>query len=446
MNFSQLLGIIRAAWVSIVAMTLVAALVAYGFASSLPKEYTAKARVMLNVGNSDPTQFSQLSRNTYTNYIGTQLSLVGYDGVLRDVVTRLGWPSDPAVVTAWEQATGGKGDLTTWASRRLAGNVAARQFEDSAIVEIYYTAESIDVAKTIVAMIRTAYIADDLRLRVAAARRASAWNRTAAAQAFAKLREVENERAAFVRTNAIPIDRSEGSLEMQVLGKSRLASIPTMPTTLTPITTASMTRLKNQLDSLDAQIAVIGEQRGPSDPVTLSLIASRDQIRTQLAQETDFARAGENATDAQITTNRALRDREYVEARLRVLDRAPLYDKLARMNRELALRTKLYTNAEQRVREFDSIAAAPSGLIVIGDVIADDDMVFPNIPLAVGLASGLGLALGIGMALLGEMMRRMVRGAEDLHFYSGVPVMAVIASSAPRKKLFGRFGQLRRAT
>lgn len=446
MNFSQLLGIIRAAWTSILAMTVVAALVAYALSSSLPKAYTAKARVMLNVGNSDPTQFSEVGRYGAASYIGTQIRLVGNEAVMRDVVTRLGWPSDPAVINAWEASTGGQGDVTKWAAARLAGNVQARPFEDSAIVEIYYTAESVDAAKTIVGLIRTAYIANDLRLRVEAAQRASAWNRTVAAKALIKLHEAEAERIAFMRANQIEIDRSDESLEMKELSMLRLSSIPTTPTSLGPVGSAAMSRLKSRLDSLDTQIAVFSEGRGPNDPVTLNLTALRDQVRDQLAAETAFARAGTAASDSQIVANRELRDREYLEARLRVVDRAPVYDKLAMLDREIALRTRLYTDAEQRVKEFDSIAAAPSGLIVMGDVIADDDMVFPNVPLSVGLAAALGLALGIGMALLGEMLRRMVRGPEDLHFYSGVPVMAVIASNAPRKKLFGRLGRLRRAT
>ncbi len=445
MNLSQLLAILRAAWVSIAAMVVVASLVAFAFSSSLTKEYTAKARIMLNVGNVDPTQYSALKRNTEISYISTQIRLVGDDGVMREVVTKLGWPSDPGVISAWEEATGGRGDITTWAAHRLAAGVAAQQFESSSIIEIFYTAQSVDAAKTIVAMIREAYIANDLRLRVDAARKASSWNRTIAAQSLVALRAVEAKRAAFVRANQIPIDSSNGSLEMLELSALSAAAVPSKSTTLTPTITSTMTALKRRISDLDEQIAVFAADRGPSDPVTINLSGLRDRLRTQLVRETDFANAGTSATDAQIVANRAQRNRDYLEARLRLLDRAPLYDQLASLDREITLRTRLYVSAEQRVKDFDAVAAAPSGLIVLGDTIASDDMVFPNTPATVGLAAALSLALGIAIVLLGEMMRRMVRGAEDLEFYSGVPVMAVIAVAPPRK-WFGRLGRLRAAT
>ncbi|UAJ10295.1 hypothetical protein [Polymorphobacter megasporae] len=445
MSLAQLWAIFRAAWLSIAAMVVVASLTAYLFSSSLPKAYSAKARVMLNIGNSDPTQYSALGAKTEDTYIATQIKLVSDDAVMRDVVTKLGWPTDPAVISAWEQSTGGMGDVTNWAAARIRGNVAAVPFEDSSIIEIYYSAESVDTAKAIVALIRTAYIDNDLRLRAEAARKASSWNRTVAAQALIALQKSEAERAAFLKANDIPIDTSNGSLETRELTALRAQTIPAEMGSIDPPTTPLMGKLKNNIAALDAQIAVMTADRGLSDPVMQSAMAQRDVLRTQLAHETDFANAGNNATDAQIAANRVLRDRQYLEARLRILDRGPVYDKLAAIDRDLALREKLYKNAAQRVQDFEAVAAAPSGLQVIGDVIANDDMIYPNIPLTVGLAAGISLGLGLAIALFSEMLRRMVRGADDLEFYSGVPVMAVIASTPPAKSWFRRFGRLRPA-
>ena len=59
-----------------------------------------------------------------------------------------------------------------------------------------------------------------------------------------------------------------------------------------------------------------------------------------------------------------------------------------------------------------------------------------------GLGAGLSLGLGIGLAMLGEMIRRMVRSSADLEFYSGAAVLAVIAASAPKRRR-GRLGALR---
>ncbi|MGI4878108.1 MAG: Wzz/FepE/Etk N-terminal domain-containing protein [Janthinobacterium lividum] len=438
MSLAQLWAIFRAAWLSIAGMVVAASLAAYLFSSSLPKEYAAKARVMLNIGNNDPTQFSALGQKTEDSYIATQIRLISDDAVLRDVVTKLGWPSDPGVVSAWEESTGGAGDVTSWAAARLKGNIEAHQFEDSSIVEIYYTAQSVEIAKAIVALIRTSYIDNDLRLRVEAARKASAWNRTVAAQTLVALRKAEANRAAFLKANDIPIDTSNGNLETRELTSLRSLSVPAEGPLEEPVITSMMNKAKQKISDLDAQIAVMSADRGSSDPAMQTAVSLRDVLRAELARETDFANASGHATDALTAATRVLRDKQYLEARMRILNRAPVYDQLAAIDRDLALRVKLYTNAAQRVLDFDVVAAAPSGLQVIGDVIANDDMIFPNTPLTVGLAAGISLVLGLAIALFSEMMRRMVRGAADLEFYSGAPVMAVIAETPPPKRRFGR--------
>ena len=397
---------------------------------------------MLDVGNEDPNQFSLLQKDTEAAYIGTEMRLMTDDGVLRQVVTKLGWPDDPAVMAAWQAATGGVGDITLWVGHRLAGNISARPFEGSSIVEIYYTAQSVDIAKAIVAEVRTAYIDNSLRLRAEAARKASAWNRTEAAQALSRLQRAEAERVAFLKANSIPIDSSDGNLEMRELTRARIDSGPSSYGAEGPVTTSTMQYLERRIAAIDAQIAVTSQERGPNDPSTVMMNVIRDGLKAQLARETAFAQAGENATEAQIAANRAARANQYLAARLRVLDRAPLFDRLAAIDRELTLQTRLYEQAAARVQDFDNVAAAPTGLKVIGDVIADEDPVFPNIPLAVGLGAGLSLGLGIGLAMLGEMIRRMVRSSADLEFYSGVPVLAVIAASAPKRRR-GRLGALR---
>ena len=443
MNFAQLFAILKASAWSIVMMVVVGAGVAWMLASSQSNQYVAKARVMLNIGNTDPTQMSAINSKSQDSYINTEMRLVADDAVAREVVEKLGWPNDPRVIAAWQASTGGTGDIETWLGRQLSANIFVHRLEDSSIVEIYYQAPSVDTAKQIVALVRTAYIDNSLRLRSTAARRASSWNATVAAKALTELRRVEAERNKFLTANQIPIDSSNGSLEMRELTMTQAGSMNSSGMVMPPSFSPQVTRLRNGLAALDAEIAV-RKLNGDNNPATLAAMVQRDQMAAQLARETSFAQAGAGATAAQAEANRQLRGSQYLAARMRVLDRAPLYDQLAQLDREVALKTSLYQAAIQRVTNFDTIAEAPSGMNIIGDIIADDDPVFPNVPLAVGLAAAASLGLGIAVALLGEMLRRMVRGAEDLRFYSQVPVLAVISHTRlPRHK---RRWSFRRAT
>ncbi len=431
MSLAQLWATLRAAWLRIALMVVVAASVAFALASALPKQYSAKARVMLNIDNTDPNQFSALRRGMADGYIGTEMRLVADDAVTRDTVTRLGWPDSPPVISAWQDATGGTGDVAAWAAHQIAGNIGVQQLEDSAIIEIYFSSSSLEAAKQIVAVIRSAYIDQSQKLRAAAARRASAWNRTQAARALTAVQTAETARAAFVTANRIAVDTPVGGLDYQAQQTALMqaatngnASLPAAPAD------GTVDRLKRQLDTLDGEIAVL-RLRGEANPATVALEAQRESTAQQIEREKAVVLSGPSATVGQIGLVRAQRDADYLKARLNLIDRAPLYDELARFDRDVAMKVKLYNAAVARVADFDQVAAAPSGLRVIGDVIASDDPTYPNVPGLTALAAGASLALGVAIAVLAELGRRQVRGVEDLAFATGAPVLAIIARGAP---------------
>ena len=434
MSLTQFWASIRAAWLMIVLMVVVASSITFALASALPEQYTAKARVMLNINSNDPMQYSALKRGTQAAYIATEIHLITDDAVMRDVVTKLGWPDNPQVISEWQSATNGVGDITAWAAAQIARNVAARELEDSSIVEIYYASSSLEAAKQIVGIIRTSYMEQSQKLRADAARRAAAWNRTQAIRALDILQAAETARAAFVKANQIAVDTPAGGLDyqMQLAALGADASrIATSSSEAAPNATAET--LRRRLDALDAQIAVF-RLRGEQNPATVALEAERATMAQQLARETAVTQGGSGATADQIGLVRAQRDADYLAARLHLLDRSPLYDKLAAMDRDIALKTRRYNAAAYRVASFDTVAAAPSGMQVIGDVIANDTSSYPNVPLMTAIAAGASFALAIAMALLGDLMRRRVRDPEDLRFFASAPVLAVIAATPPPRR------------
>ena len=441
MSLAQFWATLRAAWLSIALMVVVATGVAGYVAAGLPKQYTAKARVMLNIDNPDPTQFSALQRGTTSSYVATQMRLAADLGTTRVVAEKLGWPDSPQVIAAWQAATGGKGDPTTWAAHLLSQGIAVQQLEDSSIIEIYYSSSSLEVAKQIVAVIRAAYIEQDLKLRVEAARRAAAWNEAQATRALAALQHAEAARVAFMTANQIPLDTARGGLDYAAQATTMANSLAAANATGRAVATPedpAVTRLRRRLDGLDAEIAVVRLRGGDASPALVALTTQRTEVAQQLARELAVGSAGGGATTAQIDAVRQQRDADYLAARLRLIERAPLYDRLAALDRDIALKTQRYAAAAARGANFATVAAAPSGLQVIGDVIASDDPSYPNITLMMAVAAGASFALATALALVGELVRRQVRGAEDLHFFAAVPVLAVIARDPPPHGRFAR--------
>ncbi len=437
MSGSQFLAALRANWLRIALMVLVATGVAFAFGEYQPRQYTAKARVMLNVDNPDPLQYSVLARGMEASYIGSEMHLVTETAVMKNVVTKLGWPDNPQVISAWQAATGGAGDVATWAAAQLAPAIAVRPLEDSSILEIYYAANSVEAAKEIVAIIRSAYIEESDRLRVEAAKRAAAWNRTQATRALTELRAAEATRAAFVTANRIPIDTPRGGLDYQehmaATMQSAVPGVGGQATAVDPV----VARLKRQLDAIDMALA-LPQDRGEQNPTTLALRAQRATIAQQYERELAVQRAGGDAPSALIGLVRQQRDAEYLKTRLNLISRAPLYDRLAELDRDVQLKTMHYNLIASRVANFEMAAAAPSGLRVIGDVIATDDPSYPNIPLMMGIAAASSLAFAVMLTLIGELRRRQVRTPEDLLTSTDAPILAVIAPS-PRQRRRRRF-------
>jgi succinoglycan biosynthesis transport protein ExoP len=442
MSLAQVIATLRAAWLRIAMMVIVAVGVAAVVVADEPKQYTAKARVMLNIQNTDPSRYSVAKKGIAGGYIGTEMRLMVDDAVTRQVVTALGWPDNPQVVAAWQASTGGAGDVTTWAAHRIGASIAPRQLEDSSIIEINYSSSTLDAAKEIVALIRTAYIDQSQRLRVEAARRASAWNRTEAANALKVVQTAEAARAAFVTANGIAVDSPEGGLEYQAQVYALRSSLATDDTSTGANTrfNASADRLAQRLDALDAQIAV-QRLRGEANPATVMLQAQRAATAQELAREKAVAAGGAGVTGGTIGLVRAQRDAEYLKARLAVIQSAPLYDRLAQLNRDVKLKTARYQAATERVANFDSVAATPSGVRVIGDVIASPDPSYPIIPLIIGIAAGTSFALAVTFALIAELTRQQVRGVADLTATVAAPVLAVIAD-APAGRRWSRWRRL----
>jgi uncharacterized protein involved in exopolysaccharide biosynthesis len=433
MSLAQLWATFYAARWRILLMVAVATGVAFYLAEGLPKQYTAKARVMLDSGNPDPAQFSELKRLTEGDYIGTQMRLAAGDDVARAVVDKLGWPDNPQVIAAWETATGGVGDAAKWAAGQLKQNIGVQPIEDSSIIEILYTSSSPEAAKAIVGQIRTAFIEQNLKVRADAARRAALWNATEAKAALAELRKAEAARSAFMAENRIELDTAKGGLDYTAQTTAMMNSVGALGAAVAAAPAAedpAVTRLREQLNTLDAEIAVL-RLKGEENPMTVTLIARRDLAAQQLAREVAVTTAGPRASDAQIGAVRQQRDADYLAARLRLIDRAPLYNRLSSLDREVALRTQRYNAIAAHAASFAEIAAAPSGLNVIGDVIASDDPAYPNIPLILAIAAGSSFALASALALVGDLVRRQVRGPEDLLFYADTPVLAVIPRDPP---------------
>ena len=435
MSLSQLWRILLAWRWTILAMMLTSVAVALLSAQTLPKRYTARARVLLDLFNADPNQFIYVSRDAIKPYIGTQIRLISEYDVTGQVVDKLGWLNDPNVMAAWQNATGGVGDPRRWAAARIADNTYATTVDGSSILEIGYSATDPQYAARVAELLREAYISQTLANRAAMAERSAVWSEKRDRKATEVLKAAEQARTDYAHANGIVLDQRGESVdlvELQQIGALLTTRNGRTGNRLaegyrTAAGVPGVVRLKSQLAQMEQQVGVANNRLGEKNPEFKAMQMARDRLQSNVARESAVAQATGSRFGQLSKEEVAALEAKYRDKQREILARKPLYDKFQTLQREVVLRRLLERaglNSTLSLKQMSSVSE--SGLVVFGDVLIDQKPSYPDIPLIGALAAVLGLALGIACALFTELRERRVRGPEDLAFWSRVPVIGTV--------------------
>lgn len=442
MSIAQILRILIARrW--IIFITLVTCVVvALATAKSLPERYQASARIVLDVLKPDPVTGQMMGGAAMRSYVRTQIELIQDYRVAGDVVDRAGWLQNPAVIASWQAETNGVGDMRRWAAARIIESTNANMIEGSNILEITYQSPNPNTSKSIVNMLREAYIDASLRFKTDSAGRTADWYREQSNRALKALSAAEATKAKFEQDNGIilgPQNADAENVKLAGLQQALMSARSNVSTQQYEAVKQSLNspvvdNLKVQLATLNDQIQQAGERLGSEHPSYKALISRRDSLNREIARETAAARASGAAQSGTSRRSIAELEAEYAAQKALVLGMKDKMNQLAQMQREIDLRRVQYETAAQKTADLRLQAnLSESGLVVLGDAISNNRPVFPNWTLITGAAVGFGLALGLVVALLAELLARRVRGPEDLAFASKSHVLAVVseAQSSP---------------
>ena len=441
MSIMQFLRILIARrWIIIITL-VTCVLVAVATAKSFPERYDARARVILDVVKPDPVTGQMLGGPAVRSYIKTQTELIQDYRVAGEVVDRVGWLQNPGVIAAWQAETGGVGDMRRWAAQRIITATNAAMVDTSNILEITYEGPNPEVAKIIVGLLREAYIDASLRFRTDSAGRTADWYREQANRAQRGLVTAETARATFERENGIVMGPANieaessklASLQGAMMEARSGASDQQFQAVRQATTSPVVDQLKLQLATLNDQIEQAGERLGVLHPSYKAMLSRRSMLGGEIARESAAARAAGAAVSGSSVRSIAGLEAEYAAQKAVVLGMKDKLNQLAQLQREVDQRRVQYEKAAERTADLRLQAnLSESGLVVLGDAMANGRPSFPNWPIIFGMAFGFGLVLGIVIALIAELMARRVRGAEDLAFASKGPVLAIVAEQDNR--------------
>lgn len=412
------------------------------FASRLPPSYEARARVLLELTSPDLVTGSEVDGKSTESYVRTQQLLATSERVALRVVDKLGWADNPAVVDAFNGATGGAGDIKAWAARRIMTETAAVPLEGGGTMEIVYRAPEPDAARLIAGLIRESYIETTLELQTeGAARRAERYDQLAV-QARARLAAAEAAYTGLQRATGTVADANGADLESGALQRlqANAISAATLATEgpRQQQDNALVADLNEQLIALEQQLALAVTRLGPANPEYQALLGRRDGLRTALSRAREAQQAASGGGTAAAQRMRIETEAAYRDERARVLARSPEMLRLAQALRQV---TVLRADLERIMRNGADLRMlserTQSGLVVMGDVVTKDEPVAPNVPLIAALAVLFGVALGFVAVMIDGLWSREVLGAADLEFASGVPVLTVVPAG-PRGPLRAR--------
>ncbi|MCJ2180050.1 Wzz/FepE/Etk N-terminal domain-containing protein [Novosphingobium album (ex Hu et al. 2023)] len=438
MSLLQLLRILwirRAAFAISLAACLFAAVVAIAV---LPEKYEAKSRVLLDLIKPDPVT-QQVMSNTFARaYIATQSELITDYRVAGSVVDALGWARDPEKIAAYNSSgASGTVDLRRWLADQIIENTEAKALSSSNILEITYTGSSPDEARKIADLLRAVYVEQTISFRQDGAARNSEWFRQQAAAVAAKLTKAEAQKTAYEKENGVVLqdDYSDPqSARLRALSNQVPLQMAAAPAAL--VATPSST----QLAQVDAQIASLSQTLGPSHPQMIALKQQRGALAAAAAQEraaaVAAARAG-SATGPSLSSQVASQQQKVLEQRGKV-------DELRKMQASIDVLRDQYNKTMARAGELSLEAASrESGVTLLGNAVAPESPSEPKIALILLGAVAGGLGLGFVVAIAAELMKRKVRGIDDL-MAADVPVIGRIVHEEPApagaSSWFARFG------
>jgi uncharacterized protein involved in exopolysaccharide biosynthesis len=403
--------------------TLVGALIAVLI---VPPSYQGTTRVMLNTLKPDPVTGEVIPTNSAKTFITTQRELVRDVSVAGSAAEALGWLSDPQALEAYDATNNGDVDLRRAMAQRIIDRTDVNVVSGTNILEIVFRARSPDDARRMANALRDAYIETTLSSRRREATRNADWYAQQAAKEREMLETADAAKTAYERESGIVMQ--DPTVDGETARLRALASQGVGAVVAPPITMgASPSAL--QLAQVDAQIAQAGKTLGPNHPSMIQMKAQREAL-AKLAAEDQAAMRAAGAAGTRAAAESASAVSRAVSAQTsRVIANRDKIERLMQLQGQVNLHRSQMEKALARASELRQEAAvADSGIAVLSEAVTPQNPSFPNNPLIFGGALGLGGAIGLFLSLLLELLRRRVRGVEDVAGVAEVPLLAVVSA------------------
>lgn len=398
-------------------------------ATTSPRIYMARARVILDLVKLDEQSGAPLSRTFAEPYVASQLFFLKDIDVTGRVVDQAGWLDDPGVAAQFAQQGGGDGDMRAWMARGVSAATSARLLPDSSVFEILYRSTSPEMARQIVDAIRRAYIDASLERRRNTARDQGAWFDEQAGLLQQQIAKMAAERDKLQKATGVVFQADDVDLDSAEL--ARMAKRQQGAVIIGPQRDAADAVALSRLDQTIAQQSAA---LGPNHPNIVALRRSRALLDAKVNAQRQAAQAV--VAQAVAASQNMLSSIDL--QREKVTGKASDLAMLRQVQDQITVMSQLYSSMAARSADQQQKAdVSETELVPVGAPEVDPKPYFPNPSLIMGGTAALGLALGVSLALFIELLSRRVRGVADLASATMGPVLGVVrlqkASAGPKR-------------
>lgn len=414
----QILRMLRARSSLILILAALGALAGAVASKWMPTHYEARSRIVVDLLKADPVTGETLPPRTLETFLAAQVELVRDPRVTRRVVDHFGWTQSPALRAAHQrswQAGAGVG-LRDWLAEDVSQRTRATTVRNSPLVEISYVSTVPETARRGADAVRDAFIAEVLDSRRRDAARNAIWFADQAQTLKRRLALAEQRKADFERANGIVLQDDNVDAESSKL-RALASSTPAAPLAATSPAAAPSAA---QLAQVDAQLAAARQSMGRNHPQIIALQQQRAALAAAVSREMASARAASRAMASPGASQGDLG----AQTR-KVLAQRGLVDEARRLAGDVTVLREQVAKTMQKAADFELQAqSTETGFRKLGAAAVPRSPTTPGRWMLIALGLAAGGVIGMLAALAMEMLRRRVRGPEDLTA-AGVPVIGM---------------------
>jgi succinoglycan biosynthesis transport protein ExoP len=430
LSFGQVRAIIRAHRKASILIALVLIGATAVIVKLLPKSYAATATVLVNYEANDPTR--QVPAELFASYMLTQIELMQSRDVLQSVINKLNLTDDPEF--APKDTKSSLATPSDWAEKNLRTNVDVAQGKGIELLYVTATSKDRNKAAVIANAVVDAYQSRERdRVRDPKSGRQFEYSEQLR-ELKAKVDVAQSNMADFRQRTGLADVSTANDVEMQTLNgleqqllvaqnQRREAESKTLgdqAVSNTVLTSALIQNLKNQLATLQSQLAQMSQTLGPQHPKVLELQSQIVATQRSLSQEVQTFKSGSNNDVASARQVEENMQRAIAAQRTKLVAVRKLQDEGQKLQLELESAQTVYKRA---LDGYDQIMFASASVVTRAKAPIESTKPPKMALLAAGIV--LALLLAVLVPLCRELFfNRRVRSRDDVEREFGIPVLA----------------------